>query len=243
MNKDNFVILDIEVNVPENLSVEKHFHVIQIGATKITNGDFDNYNVFNRYVKPVDITGYVAGAKLTDFIMELTKINQAQVDNGVPFPVAWAEFLTFCAPHFEFLARWGEYDWDVLKRVCEFYDLSFPFRYHVNLKGYYKTYFNDEKTKLGFGVPAALKFFGLPYNEEGHHNGLEDAKMITAIAKAMAERAFETFRKTPHKQLPNWTFAPCERNEAQHYVNPILVKRYERVEAKKREMERLLFYK
>lgn len=245
MNKDNFVILDIETNVTESLPVDKHFHVIQIGATKITNGDFVNYKIFNFYVQPRDVAEYPdGGAQLTDFIKKLTKIEQKQVDSGMPFPQAWSEFLVFCAPYFEFLASWGQYDWDVLKRNCEYYDLSFPFNYHVNLKGYYRTYFNDEDVKLGGGVKAASEFFNLPFNENGAHNGLEDAKMITAITKEMADRAFHTFRKTAHKQNSDWRFVPCQKGEvAEHYLNPVLIKKYQAYKERVQEMERLLFFK
>lgn len=240
MTKNNFVILDIETNVPENMDGKQHFHVIQIGATKISNGNFNKYKTFNCYIKSKDIPEYPeAGAVLTDFIKKLTKIEQSQVDSGLPFPQAWEQFLSFCSPFFEFFASWGKYDWDVLKRNCDFYHLKWPFRYHVNLKDYFKFCFDKlENQKMGFGVQGATKYFGLPFNSEGAHNALNDAVMITAIAEKMADRGFHTFAKR-HYEFKDEKIVPCESSP--YLINPVMVKKYKEIQKKAKEMEQFLF--
>jgi len=243
MNKDNFVILDIETNVEEDTPFECHFHVIQIGATKIANGKFTKYKTFNVYIKPQNVPEYPSGgATLTEFIKKLTKIEQKQVDEGLPFPEAWDEFLKFCNPYFEFFVSWGKYDWEVLKRNCDYYNLKWPFFYHVNIKEYYNTYFKDEDVKMGYGVKSACKFFSIPFNEDGQHNGLEDARMITDIAHEMAYRAFHTFKKIGYEN-DNWNFTPSLKGkESQYFINPVLVKRYKELKNKLGEMEEVLFF-
>jgi inhibitor of KinA sporulation pathway (predicted exonuclease) len=241
MNKDNFIILDIEVNVEENAPTDEHFHVIQIGAVKVTNGNFTKSDrFFNSYIHPLDIVQYSSGGeKLTNFIKKLTKIEQAQVDNALIFPLVWKEFLDFCAPYFEFFASWGKYDWDVLKRACAYHKQCFPFRYHVNLKDYYKMFFKDEEVKMGMGVKAASQFFGLPYNEEGAHNGYEDAKMITAIAEKMSEQGFYTFKKA-YYEFKDGKITPNETS--QYLLNPVIVKKYKEIQKKAKEMEQFLIH-
>jgi len=242
MNKDNFVILDIEVNVEENTPFELHFNVIQLGATKITNGDYDNYDTFNSYIKPQDNQGASMG-ELTEFIKKLTKIEQKTIDEeGVSFTDAWNKFLVFCAPYFEFFASWGEYDWNILKKNCDYFGLPFPFKYHVNIKDYYRMIYSNKSVKLGMGVPSALKFFGLTYNEEGHHNGLEDAKMITMIAKAMAEKDFYTFKKSLYEFNMGNILTSCVSDKSRGFlVNPIMVKEYNDLEKRRQELNYVMF--
>jgi inhibitor of KinA sporulation pathway (predicted exonuclease) len=239
MNHDCFTIIDIETNVEESSPMDEHFHVIQIGAIKITNGDFDNPEYFSEYIRPVDILQYPSGgAKLTDFIKKLTKIQQEQVDTAETFPMVWKRFLKFCDPYFEFFVSWGKYDWDVLEKVCNFYNMTFPWKYHVNIKEYYKAYFEKEEVKMGFGVKAASEYFKLPFNEFGAHNGLEDAKMISAIAKRMTERGFHTFKKA-YYEFREGKVVPCKRSP--YLINPVLVKKYKEIQKQFREMESFLF--
>jgi len=240
--KDNFVILDIETNVQENSPMEEHFHVIQIGAIKITDGDFKNHLNFNQYIRPVNVLQYpvlpLGGEALTDFIQKLTKIQQETVNHARAFPDVWEEFLDFCDPYFEFFVSWGLYDWEVLQRVCKFYDLNFPFRYHVNLKDYYKTYFEKEEVRMGFGVKAASEYFGLVFNAEGAHNGYEDTKMITAIAEKMIEKGFYTFKKG-YYEFKVGKIVPCEFSN--WLISPVLVKKYKEMQKRSSEMEQYLF--
>lgn len=224
-NKDNFVILDIETNVEKDTPIEKHFHVIQIGATRITNGDYVNYGSFDSFIKTQDIVEHPeVGVKLTDFIKELTKISQEQVDAAETFPEVWNRFLVFSAPYFEYFASWGRYDWTLLKRNCYHYGLPFPFKYHVNLKDYYKAIYRNEEVAMGSGVKAACNFFGIPFNEAGAHNGMEDAKMITAIAKQMAELDFYTFKRSLYEFGENDLLKPSR--VAALLLNPVLVREY-----------------
>ena len=239
MNKDNFVILDIETNVEENSHGEEHFHVIQIGAIKIRNGNFKTDKFFNGYIRPIDVLQYPSGgAILTDFIKKLTKIEQITVDAAPTFPDIWDNFLKFCDPYFEFFVSWGKYDWDVLKRVCNFYGLAFPFRYHVNIKDYYRAYFGKEEVKMGFGVKAASNYFDLPFNAEGAHNGYEDAKMIMAITEKMVERGFYTFKKS-YYEFKEGKIVPCKFSN--YLINPVLVKKYKEIQRRGKEMEQFLF--
>jgi inhibitor of KinA sporulation pathway (predicted exonuclease) len=240
MNKDNFVILDIETNVEKDIPIEKHFHVIQIGATKITSGEYCNYSTFNHYIKTQNIVEHPeVGTKLTDFIKELTKITQEQVDSAETFPEVWNKFLVFSAPYFEFFASWGGYDWTLLKRNCYHYSLPFPFRYHVNLKDYYKAIFKNEEVALGTGVKAASKFFELPFNEEVAHNGMEDARMITAIAKAMADKEFYTFKKSLYEFGEGDLLKPSKVAALLH--NPVLVREYNKMQKRLTEIKDFLF--
>lgn len=239
MNKDNFVILDIETNVEENTPIEEHFHVIQIGATKITNGDFNNYNAFDSFIRPVNNLQYPSGGEtLTPFIKKLTKITQEQVDNAPIFQDVWDSFLRFCAPYYCFFASWGKYDWDVLKKVCDYYSLDFPFTYHVNIKDYYRAYFKDQEVQMGMGVKAASEYFGLPFDTNTAHNGFKDAESITAIARVMSERGFYTFKKA-YYEMKDGKIVPAMFSN--YLINPAIVKRYKEIQKKAREMEQFLF--
>jgi len=247
-NKDNFIILDIETNVEQDSPMDEHFYVIQIGATKITDGKYiGNFSIF---IRPKNELGYSSGGEqLTEFIKNLTHIKQEEVNDALYFPDAWNNFLKFCNPYYEFFASWGEYDYIVLKRVCEFYNLRFPFKYHINLKEYFKLYFNQENAKPGFGVKAAIKYFGLKYNEEGAHNGLIDAEMITQIVGKMIEKGFYTFSKSWYKNIDDKLIplgslrSLMEEKEkiSQWFLNPVLVKKYKELQKQVDKLGKVFF--
>ena len=183
---------------------------------------------------------------MTEFIKKLTHIKQEEVDVAESFPIVWDNFLSFCNPYYEFFASWGEYDYIILKRVCEFYNLKFPFKYHVNLKEYFKLYFNQENAKPGFGVKAAMHYFGLKYNEEGAHNGLVDAQMITKLVEKMIEKGFHTFSKSWYK-WDDSTLVPVrflvDKNEdyVKWRINPVLAKKYKELKKETSKLEGVFF--
>ena len=233
-NKDKLVILDIEVNTKENVKMNEHFHVIQIGAVKKDFGA-DKQDLFNAYVKPKDVFEYPNGGPiLTPFIKELTKITQEQVDGAEPFEVVWPKFLKFCSPYFECFASWGAYDWEVLQRSCEYYKLKFPFKYHINLKEYYRLYYNKGEWKPGTGVQKALNYFGLE-PALAAHNALNDAVMITAVASKMVETGFYTFTKKRYGA----SLTSCK--DGKWLWNPVIVKKYKELSEWRANIEGVLF--
>ena len=234
-NKDKIVILDIEVNSKQDAKMNEHFHVIQIGAVK---KDFESQKdplKFNAYVKPKEIFEYPNGGPiLTEFIKDLTKIIQEQVDTAESFEVVWPKFLKFCSPYFECFASWGAYDWEVLQRACEYHKLKFPFKYHINLKELYRLFFNKDGWKRGTGVQSAMKYFDLKSGLEAH-NALNDAKMISDIADAMVKGGFYTFTK----QKYDASLTPNEKG--QYFWNPVIIKKYKELSDWNANIREVLF--
>ena len=68
----------------------EHREVIQIGAVRMEGPSFAERDSFMRYMRPRK------NPQLSDFIIELTHITQADIDTkGVPFQKAVREFLVF----------------------------------------------------------------------------------------------------------------------------------------------------
>jgi len=242
LKRDKFIILDIETNVEDSKDKEQcspntpypsnseHFHVIQIGALKINSGQI--IDTFDKFIKPVNIPEYPnGGKKLTDFIIQLTKIQQSDVDKARLFPEVWNEFLKFCKPYYSYFGSWGFYDWEVLKRNCDYYKLKWPFEYHVNLKDYFSYFYNMPKGRKG--LKRACEYFNIPYSENAH-NGMVDVKMIYDVMNKMWKNDnFHTFTK--HKYDEN--FVKCS-GEYKYFLSPLLVKKYNEVKKEKLKLEK-----
>ena len=182
--KDKIILLDVETNVFQNQE-EEHFDVIQIGAYRL-NG-LNITKKFDKFIQPTK------NPILTDFIKDLTRIKQDEVDTAGTFPVVWREFTDFCKPY-NIMMSWGYYDWKILKRVCDFYNLPFYFQEHINLKEYYQYMMSVKKGRRG--LKSAVEDLGIFYDAENHHNALADVKMIYDVMDYLVKnRIFTTFYK------------------------------------------------
>ena len=167
---NNIIIVDIETNVFDGQ--EEHFDVIQIGAYKVSGLSIGDK--FNMYVKPTK------NLVLTDFIKNLTKITQEQVDTAQTFPEVWKKFIAFCGK-FNILMSWGAYDRIVLKRVCKHFNLNFHFQEHLNLKNFARYALELRKGKRG--LKSVIQDLYLPYDANSHHNALYDVELTFSVYK------------------------------------------------------------
>ena len=80
------------------------------------------------------------------------------------------------------LCSWGAYDLNQFKADCDRHRVEFPatFERHINLK----TAFAQWKAIKPCGMKAALEILNLPL-EGRHHRGIDDARNIAKIARAM----------------------------------------------------------
>lgn len=91
----DFVVYDTEYTTWEGAMARKwlgeneYKEVIQIGALKVSYPEFEVKDSFKIYVKPQK------NPILSDYCKNLTGISQNEVDSGVPFSQALADFLRF----------------------------------------------------------------------------------------------------------------------------------------------------
>jgi len=136
---------------------------------------------------------------LTPFCIELTKITQDQVDNGVPFPIALQEhenWLRNHIPNFDAVTR----DRNVIIVTCGEWDMKTmapkEYRnYGLNkINSVYLRYVNAKyefcelyfKRKQRIGMEGMLNHLRIRL-EGTHHSGIDDCRNISKIVVKMVE--------------------------------------------------------
>lgn len=178
----SYLIVDLEATCSNDGSVPRHeMEIIEIGAVLQNARTFEIESEFQTFVRPV------RHPRLTPFCTELTSITQEQVDTAPLFPEAlramkeWMEGFEdalFCS--------WGNYDRSQFLQDCEYHAVAYPFDSgHLNLK---EEFSRALATGRRFGVGGALRRLGLQF-EGMHHRGIDDARNIARIVKAVAGAA------------------------------------------------------
>ena len=108
----NYIVFDLEWNQPmdEMTTVTEPFYfpgeIIEIGAVKLDD-DFRAVDELRLYIKPVFYP------RLHKKIISLTKIRDADLQDALPFPEAYAQFIAWCGEEYTFMT-WSLSDLPVL---------------------------------------------------------------------------------------------------------------------------------
>jgi len=180
-----YIIYDLEATCWQD-NTDKVMETIEIGAVRYSLHDniFEPVDSFNSFIQPV------YNPILSSFCTELTSITQEQVNNAEQFPSVFPEFMKW-ADRDEtesMFCSWGEYDWKQFSRDCRLHKMDFPIKPEqiINLKTSFSDYCG---TKKRFGVRRALKRMDMEF-EGAHHRGIDDAKNIAKIVKAMFDDGY-----------------------------------------------------
>lgn len=172
----NYVIVDLEATCWESNQTSERMEIIEIGAVLMRSSSSEPSGEFARFVRPV------AEPILSDFCKNLTSIKQQQVDEADDFATVFPEFLRWIGDEPFRICSWGAYDIKQFRFDCERHKIEFPatFAAHINVKQKFTKVMNVERC----GMPAALKLLNLPL-EGTHHRGIDDARNIAKIARAI----------------------------------------------------------
>lgn len=149
--------------------------IIRIGAVKL-DGDLNETAQYHSCVMPKFYK------KMNSIVGRVTGLRNVSIKTGIPFPEAYAQFLSWCGEELVMLA-WGSEDKKVLEanlavhgmsaeQMPEIYDLQLIFANKIACDG------------RQYGIMAALEYFGLPAELQAH-NALNDAIYAARIGKCM----------------------------------------------------------
>ena len=106
-NRQFYVVLDFEATCQDGELMLPQ-EIIQFPAVLVDGYSFQVLDTFNTFVKPQH------SPVLTDFCKSLTGITQTEVDGGVSFPSALAQFQEWLQSHKLFhnftVVTWGNWD-------------------------------------------------------------------------------------------------------------------------------------
>lgn len=178
-----YVVVDLEATCWEAAWVRHRMETIEIGAVRLGE-TLDVEDEFDAFVRPVVVP------RLSSFCRKLTSITQEQVDAADTFPAVFARFLHWLSADPYRLVTWGPFDIGQFRLDCQRHDMAFPERLaagHVNLKAAFTRWKGVKRV----GMDQALDLLDLPHTGR-HHRGIDDARNIARIAKAML----------PHVEVP-----------------------------------------
>ncbi len=179
-----YLIVDLEGTCCNDESLpDNERETIEIGAV-ITTADslmagevFEEGRTFEGFVKPV------RHPILTDFCIELTGIQQSEVDGADEFPEVFSTFVDWIGPRDGLLfCSWGPYDKRQFKRDCRYHGIAHPFENHLDVSRMF-----TKQTGRRRGRRGALKYFGLK-SKGINHRGLSDAFDVVVLLRELLKR-------------------------------------------------------
>lgn len=121
--KQTIIIFDIEATCDHVFPKNKR-EIIEIGAVKIVDGKI--VDKFQRFVKPKK------NSILTKYCMDLTHINQSDIDNANPPGMVLQEFAAWSQN--SILAAWGPFDTEILSKECKKNKININEQCFINIK-------------------------------------------------------------------------------------------------------------
>ena len=175
----NYIIFDLEATCIEDRKVQFTNEIIEIGAVKLDK-DLTQIDTFQTFIKPT------INPVLSDFCVNLTTIQQQEVDNGEGFEEALQRFASWIKADADDaqLLSWGHYDKNQILNEAQIKgytgEIHTLLEHHRSLK---HDFAKIKKTKACGMLKALAKLRIEPTGT--HHRGLDDALNIAEIFKAI----------------------------------------------------------
>lgn len=158
MSKDNFVVLDLEMNQPSNKIISVGAYIVDVKTKMI-------HSRFERYIK-ID-------EQLNPYITQLTGITQEMVDNGVNIKDAAWELKELMTKYDCFInpVTWGGGDSELLTKQSE----TFLFgRRWIDVKTLHVSLMISKGQHVQGGLSKVLTRYGMKFKGK-KHNAADDA--------------------------------------------------------------------
>lgn len=164
----NFIIFDLEATCWQGHQEDKVSEIIEIGALRL-NGYGEETGEYNRFVKPM------LHPRLSAFCMELTSIEQRDVDAAKGFEEVIEEFQDWVGVldgDDYLLCSWGRYDRRMLQQDCRLHGLEGDWaERHINLKEQFQRIHGLRKP---WGLKKTIDKEGFDFDGI-HHRAISDA--------------------------------------------------------------------
>jgi len=166
----HWLVIDLEATTDDGGWPLEEMEVIEIGASVVTRSGRE-VDHFQRFIRPQ------RRPLLTPFCRQLTRITQANIDNGASMEQVWEQFERWLGQHLPQLegwASWGDYDRKQLEQEWQQKKLDSALARlpHMNLK---QQFAQARQLKSAPGLNSALQLAGMQFNGQ-QHRALEDAR-------------------------------------------------------------------
>jgi len=174
----NLIVIDLESTSTGQQEINYQREIIEIGAVKcyVSNNNWEIGEFFESFVKPQ------VNPVLTEFIKDLTTIQQKDVSQAKFFPVVLDDFKKWIGSQVFLMSSFGKYDFEQIKADCGLYKQQFPFScQHCNLKTVIQNKMKLKKAKSCGTLVKDLKIEA----ELPKHRALNDVKNIIKICQKL----------------------------------------------------------
>jgi 3'-5' exoribonuclease 1 len=169
----NFIIYDLEATCWENRPADVIQETIEIGAFRV-NHFGEIRGKFSRFVRPI------MNPTLSNFCLQLTNIDQVDVNRADTFPEVIDEFLDWARVDEEdyVLCSWGSFDKKMFIADCNLHRLDSSWAEpHANLK---QQYMDMKRMRRPIGLRKAVEREDILFTGM-HHRGISDAENLTKL--------------------------------------------------------------
>lgn len=167
------LVIDLEATTSDDGSLPREaMETLEIGAVRVRLADGAELARFAGVVRPA------VHPRLHAFCVDLTGIEQAEVDAAPPFPAVFAAFCEalqvdrFAEP----VASWGHLDRVLLHRDCAAHGIDWPLGPHLNLR---QAFSRRQGHRRRYGLAFARAICGLP--PAPAHRALADARAAAEL--------------------------------------------------------------
>jgi len=168
------LIVDLEATCCDQGTIDRNeMETIEIGAVMVEPDMFTIVDEFQRFVRPT------RNNVLTPFCLELTSIQQSQVDQADLFPDVIVQFGHWLAHYPDHLfCSWGDYDRHQLSLDCKNHNVHNPMtQAHLNIKVQFS---KAQGLRRRVGMATALHKIGAELKGT-HHRGIDDARNMVCL--------------------------------------------------------------
>ena len=166
------LVIDLEATCDERHAIPREeTEIIEIGAVLLDEA-LRPIEEWQTFVRPQQ------HPLLTKFCMELTSIQQSDVDGAPTFPEAIAALGRFIAGRNVLFCSWGDYDRVQFGRDAQRHGVALPLgQDHLNVKIAFSKALGQRRR---MGVGQAIARLGLTF-EGTAHRGIDDARNIARL--------------------------------------------------------------
>lgn len=174
-----YTILDLEWNSVFSPRLSGYFNeIIQFGAVKLDE-NLNTIDTFSTFVLPSE------GKKLTELVMQLTNIRNEDLQDGIPFPEAFARFTDFLGD--SVLMTWGTCDVRELVHNYRFFTgkTKLPISSgYINLQAYCQQRLGADSAQQ-MGLAAAAEALSIDASAMALHRAIDDSILSAECFRAV----------------------------------------------------------
>ena len=187
-----YVVMDLEWNSAYGPKIRGYLNeIIEIGAVML-DADFQELSQFNVLVRSR------LGTRLQSHVREMTHISRRELENGLGYDQAIAQFRRWLGKEEHVICTWGDGDIRVMLSNARYFTGGRSLTYlhnYMDLQAYFQHRLQTSRAQQ-VGLSAAGEMLGLDIGDYPFHRALGDSRFAADILRKLyREEDFGSFVK------------------------------------------------